>query len=292
MRFLHCSDVHMTADYARLPLYPLGWRRWIAMIEQVAGRRRAFAHAPETFATIARDSLRPDVDHLIVSGDLTQYALEPEFVLAREALGALARDPGRCTVVPGNHDVFTPGSQRSGRFARHFAPLLHSDLPEHQREGAFPFVRRVGEEAAVVGLLSARVPPVPGLAYGRVGPAQLEGLAAVVKDPRLEGRALLVVVHHAPFTARGRADTLTHGLRDAEALLALLPGPRFALLHGHIHRRYHHPATATRPHVFGAGSSTQAGREGYWLIETRAGQVVGGRPCAPGQAPVPVPLHA
>ena len=91
MRFLHCSDVHMTADYARLPLYPLGWRRWLAMLEQLAGRRKAFAHAPQTFATIARDSLQPGVDHLIVSGDLTQYALEPEFVLAREALGALAQ---------------------------------------------------------------------------------------------------------------------------------------------------------------------------------------------------------
>jgi len=293
MRFLHCSDVHMTADYASLPLRPLGWRRWIAMFEQWGGRRKAFAHAPETFATIARESLRPGVDHLIVSGDLTQYALEPEFLLARQALGALAEDPRRCTVVPGNHDVFTPGSHRTGRFARHFGQLLDSDLPEHRREGAFPFVRLVGTEAAVVGLSSARVPPMPGIAHGSVGPAQLEGLAAVVKDPRLAGRALLVVVHHAPFTAKGRADHRFHGLKDAQALLALLPGPRFAVLHGHIHRRYHHPATGERPHVFSAGSSTQAGREGYWLIEVKDGLVVGGHQRVPGEeTPEPAALHA
>ena len=53
----------------------------------------------------------------------------------------------------------------------------------------------------------------------------------------------------------------------------LVRGERFAVLHGHIHRRYHHPATADRPHVFGAGSSTMAGREGYWLIDTAGGRI-------------------
>jgi hypothetical protein len=56
-----------------------------------------------------------------------------------------------------------------------------------------------------------------------------------------------------------------------------LPGPRFAVLHGHIHRRYHHPATAKRPHIFGAGSSTQHGREGCWLIDVAAGQISAAR---------------
>jgi 3',5'-cyclic AMP phosphodiesterase CpdA len=285
MRFLHCSDVHITADYFSLPLRKLGWRRWLALAElSVGGRSKAYARAPETLATIARDADQLGADHFILSGDITAYALEPEFQVVRESLGTLAEDPRRCTIIPGNHDVFTPGSHRVGRFARHFGHLLESDLPEHRREGPFPFVRLVGEEAAVVGLLSARVPFVPGLAHGFIGPAQLDGLTALVKDPRLAGRALLVVVHHAPLTHQGRADRYFHGLRDAQALFQLLPGPRYAVLHGHIHQRYHHPATAERPHVFGAGSSTQAGREGYWLIEVKAGQVVGGQKHVPGGA--------
>jgi hypothetical protein len=56
------------------------------------------------------------------------------------------------------------------------------------------------------------------------------------------------------------------------------------VLHGHIHHRYHHPATAERPHVFSAGSSTQRGREGYWVIEVKDGQVVGGQKHVPGGA--------
>jgi hypothetical protein len=38
------------------------------------------------------------------------------------------------------------------------------------------------------------------------------------------------------------------------------------VLHGHIHRRYH-LRTAEGPVLFGAGSATQAGREGIWVYE-------------------------
>ncbi|QSQ10708.1 metallophosphoesterase family protein [Myxococcus landrumensis] len=277
MRFIHCSDVHITDDYFALPLRRLGWRRWVALVElTVGGRAKRYARARHALSSIARDVERHAADHFILSGDLTAYALDSEFRGAREALGSLAEDPRRCTIIPGNHDVFTPGSHQKGRFASHFGHLLHSDLPEYRGEGAFPFVRLLGAEAAVVGLLSARVPFTPGLSYGVIGDAQLGALSALLKDPRLEGRAVLVVVHHAPLTRQGHADHWHHGLRDAQALLRLLPGPRHAVLHGHIHQRYHHPATADRPHIFGAGSSTEEGREGYWLIEVSQGRVIGG----------------
>ncbi|WP_224370163.1 metallophosphoesterase family protein [Hyalangium versicolor] len=277
MRFVHCSDVHITADYFAQPFFRLGWRRWLAFAElTVGGRARAYRRAPETLATIAREAREKNADHFILSGDLTAYALDSEFEGARAALGELVEDRSRCTVIPGNHDVYTPGSHRSRRFERYFGHLLESDLPEHCREDAFPVVRLVGKEAAVVGLKSARVPPVPGIAQGFIGPAQLEGLAAIVKDPRVAGRAVLAVVHHAPLTHHGKADGWFHGLKDAEALCRLLPGPRHAVLHGHIHHRYHHVATDARPHIFGAGSSTQEGREGYWVIEASEGRITGG----------------
>ena len=282
MRFLHCSDVHITADYRALPLRRLGWRRWLALPELLAGgRARAYDAAAHTLSAIAQSMPAQGARHLILSGDLTSCALDSEFQGAREALGALAEDRDRCTIIPGNHDVYTPGSVRHRRFERHFGHLLESDLPEHQREGAFPFVRKVGADAAIVGLCSARVPPLPGISRGRIGTAQLDGLAAVVSDARLAGRALLVVVHHAPLKPEGTAATGPWGLSDGHALCELLRGPRYAVLHGHIHRRFHHPATAERPHLFGAGSSTQAGQEGYWLIDVAKGQVTGGTLQAP-----------
>lgn len=92
----------------------------------------------------------------------------------------------------------------------------------------------------------------------------------------MTGRAVLVAVHHAPFKENGKPDKPMHGLREAERLLTMLAGPRFAVLHGHIHHRYYHPPSATQPHIFGAGPSTERDHEGYWLIETKGGQVLGG----------------
>src|SRR5271165_914385 len=114
MRFLHCSDVHITDNYGSRQLLRLGWRRWVAMAElQLGGRARRFAHAEETLRKIARDAETHAVDHLIVSGDLTAYSMPDEFVRARAALAPWVEAPERASVIPGNHDRYTPGSLRS-----------------------------------------------------------------------------------------------------------------------------------------------------------------------------------
>ena len=276
MRFLHCSDIHVTQDYASAPFLKLGWRRWLAMLEvTVGGRGNAYRDAKQTLRQIASEVGLHAAEALLISGDLTGYATIGEFEEAREALGRVADSSATCAVIPGNHDCFTPNAERTQRFERYFGHLLGSDLPEYQREGPYPFVHLKGDEAAVVGLRSARV-QLPGLASGTIGEAQLAGLAALLADPRMSGRAVLVMVHHGPLDARGRPDSAMHGLTDGAALLTLLPGPRFAVLHGHIHERYHHVATAARPHMFCAGSSTQRGHEGYWVIDVAGGVITKG----------------
>ncbi len=64
-----------------------------------------------------------------------------------------------------------------------------------------------------------------------------------------------------------------HGLADAGDRLRVVRGPKRAILAGHIHQRYWVEATATRPHIFCAGSSTCAGEEGYWLIDVEDGHL-------------------
>jgi 3',5'-cyclic AMP phosphodiesterase CpdA len=282
MRFLHISDVHVTADYRKVPLRRLEWRRLPALYKVACGGRgKDWRDAPAVLAQIARDFRARGAHHLIVSGDLTGYGLMEEFEAAREALGPLADDSAACTAIPGNHDAYTPSAVSERGFERCFGHLLRSDLPEYCREGAYPFVRLLGDEVAVVGTLSARV-LVPGVSFGWVGRPQLEGLRALLEDPRVARRAVLVVVHHAPLTAKGKRDFAYHRLVDGRALLDVVRGPARAVLHGHIHRRYHHEATATRPHLFGAGSSTQLGREGYWLIDVEGGRI-SGRMLRPGE---------
>ena len=286
IRVAHFSDVHVQVDYRREPWRPLGWRRWAALVEMFALRRQArYVHAEATLQRLSSEAIRHRADHVVLSGDLTAMALDEEFSRARAALSAVATDPTRFSVIPGNHDVYAPDAVRAQRFARHFGAFLHSDLPAFRREGPYPFVHLVGSEVAVVGLCSARVPLFPGAAVGWIGKPQLQGLAALLQAPELQGRFVFVTVHHAPLARSGRPDTPTHGLVDARALMALLPGDGYAVLFGHIHQRYHHPATATRPHLFGAGSSTSLGHEGYWLYEIEGGALKAAHRLALGEDP-------
>jgi len=264
-------------DYAATPWLELGWRRWFGLLQlNFGGRAADYRDAAHGARNMGHEVARHGADHLLVSGDVSTYATDTEFRSVREALGASADSRQRCSVVPGNHDYFTPNAARSRRFERHFAHLLESDLPEYQREGPYPFVHLKGDAVAVVGLQSPRIMPFPGFSFGRIGAAQLSALDDLLADPRMQHRAVLVMVHHAPLDPRGRKDVpmrVIRGLHDADALLSRLKGPRFAVLHGHRHQRYHHEATATRPHLFCAGSSTQRGNEGYWVIDVHDGVI-------------------
>ncbi len=126
---------------------------------------------------------------------------------------------------------------------------------------------------AIVGLNSGRLPPAPGIARGWVGQAQLDGLGRLLADPRVAERFVFVAVHHAPLLGNGRPDSPTHRLADYRELLALMPPHRSAVLFGHEHDRYHLEPGPQRPHLFCAGSSTQKGDEGYWLIEVKDRQI-------------------
>jgi 3',5'-cyclic AMP phosphodiesterase CpdA len=270
VKILHFSDIHIQVDN-KTPLWRMGWRRAMHQFEfSFLGRARKFERARQTVQRIIADAERLDVDHAVLSGDLTALGMPEEFRLAREALGSLATN-GRLTIVPGNHDRLSWRDLRA--FEEHFGDLCTSDLPEYQRPGPFPAVRLIGSDLAVVGLDSSRLPPFVGLVYGKVHGEQFDSLKAILADPRMAGRAILVVVHHAPRTRDGGKDLWTQRLFDDEKLLALLPGPRHALLFGHVHDRFWHRATEKTPHLFGAGSSTQAGMTGYWLIETNEGVV-------------------
>jgi hypothetical protein len=174
--------------------------------------------------------------------------------------------------VPGNHDCYARNSY--ALFAKYFGGLLQSDMPEYTREGPFPLVRLLGEEAAIIALKSARVPAFPGASFGYLGKAQWAGLEEVLEDSRLRGRWVGILLHHAPLNSKGNPDKPHHAFFGAKRLLRRLASPQYALMHGHIHRRYMHAASPHRPVTFCAGSSTWRGREGYWLLEIKNGRLL------------------
>jgi 3',5'-cyclic AMP phosphodiesterase CpdA len=237
MRIAHLSDLHVLA----LDGVPLGRlltnKRLTGWANLLAGRGRH--HRVEVARALARDLGAAGADHVAVTGDLSNLALEGELEAARRLLDdELGLAPDAVTVVPGNHDRYTRGSLRDGRFERVFASHLRSDLelPCALGAGPYPVVRLRGP-VAIIGLATG-VPRPPFVAAGEVGEAQLRALEWVLGRDEVRARLPVVLAHHPVAEARSRLGLVFEGLRDAAELRAVLQRREAGLvLHGHLHRR-------------------------------------------------------
>jgi 3',5'-cyclic AMP phosphodiesterase CpdA len=247
MRIAHFSDLHLL-ELAGVP----PWRFLNKRLTGWANIRlkRGSIHRSQYVRAVAREVTRLGVDHVVITGDLTNLALESEFALCREVLekelGVSAAD---VTIVPGNHDVYTRGAHLTRRFERALAPYLVSDLPELAVDtpgGRFPVVKLRGP-AAIVGLSSA-VPRLPLVAAGELGRMQREALQRVLEHPEVARRTAVIAIHHPPVHDWPRHKVYLEGLRDAAELLAQLRAlPRGLILHGHLHRRVQRVLTGPGP---------------------------------------------
>jgi 3',5'-cyclic AMP phosphodiesterase CpdA len=218
----HLSDPHLPP----LPtpkLRDLAGKRALGYLNWTRNRHKY--HRREVLDALVSDMQAQDPDHIAVTGDLVNLALEAEFAPARawlESVGA----PDRVTVIPGNHDAYVRVTQH--RFAdvlRHY--LDGDDVP---RAGApFPYLRRRGPLALIS--VSSAVPTAPLMATGRLGRAQLDALERVLAQLSAEQAFRVLLIHH-PLRSNSRVKRLT----DSPKLRALLRQYGVELiLHGHDH---------------------------------------------------------
>jgi 3',5'-cyclic AMP phosphodiesterase CpdA len=235
MKIAHFSDLHLLS-LDNVPAYRFLNKRLTGWVN--LRLKRGHVHRAAYVRAIAQEIARIGVDHVVVTGDLTNLALEPEFELARDVLERdLGFDPSRVTIVPGNHDAYTRGAHRTGRFERYFGRWLQSDMPDLASSGSvFPSVKIRGDVAIVA--LSSAVPRAPLVAAGELGPSQLSALQRILAHEEVARRQVIIAIHHPPVHRYSRLKTHLEGLRDAPALLALLENvARGLVLHGHLHRR-------------------------------------------------------
>ncbi len=243
MRLAHLSDVHV------LDLEGVHWTRFVNKrltgLANLVGHRRN-AH-PQALLEAAVAELASDttIDHIVITGDLSNLALESEFKRARDILAPLSP---RLSVIPGNHDVYTRGAEKNRRFETFFGDWMWPSEPHH-----YPWVKDLpsphSRGLTLLGFSSA-VARLPFLATGHVSDAQLARLADL--PPSHHHRVALV---HHNLHARGFRKDKMHGLTNRDAFLdALARANVKLLLHGHTH-------VAQRSHirgveVIGSGSST------------------------------------
>lgn len=231
------------------------------------GRGRHFAEAARKALELVEldEELGPDM--VLCTGDLTALATHKEFEAARELLEPLVEDP-RFVVTPGNHDAYTRPTVREGRFRQYFEEGTRTDLPEFRTDGLWPVVRLPDDDVAIIAVNSARNNLLPWRASGRIPDRQVEAVEAALADPRLAGRFVFLMTHHAPCKPDGSPDSKEHGLRNLDEFLdAASSIERGAFLCGHVHSVFRQEIEGFAGEVFCAGSATFEGREGVWLFD-------------------------
>ncbi len=254
MRIAHLSDLHLLSLEGAVP-YRLFNKRITGYLNLRFHRRSI--HKSSLVKAAARAIKRLGVDQVVVTGDVSNLALEKEFELVGAFLAEdLGLPPRQVSLVPGNHDAYTAGAHRSRRFARTFAAYLESDLPDLTPAGeVFPYVHLRGP-VAIIGLSTA-LPRLPLVASGAIGRVQLAALARILAHPAVRERTPVILQHHPIHNPPSSAKRVLEGLGDADDEAELLGQlPRGLVLHGHLHRRIHRKLATKRGHLDAVGATS------------------------------------
>jgi 3',5'-cyclic AMP phosphodiesterase CpdA len=252
-RLAHVTDPHFRSFTGARASDFLG-KRAVGVLNIVVNRRRK--HKMELLVGLSADLAARQVDHLALTGDLSNVSLTSEWDEARrwiDGYGASAED---VTVIPGNHDAYVEEVVEAGTFERLFAPFQTAELRPGRE--TYPFAR-LRDGVALVGVNSCVATGDLG-AWGEIGGAQLGRLEALLGAPELAGRTRVVLIHHPPVLVRPGEH---RNLRDRAALAQVLARTGAELvLHGHDHADERTtlagPGGAAIP-VVGAGSASYSG---------------------------------
>ena len=217
----HLSDPHLPP----LPsprLSELLGKRALGYLNWTRNRHRY--HRRDVLDVLMSDLQAQVPDHIAVTGDLVNLALEAEFAPAKAWLQSVG-SPQRVTVVPGNHDAYVRAT--ADRFTDEWQDFLAGD--DAPGSVAFPALRRRGPLALIC--VSSAVPTPPLMATGWLGRDQMDALDRLLATLAPESAFRILLIHH-PL----RSDAPAKRLTDAPDLLSVLKRHGVELvLHGHDH---------------------------------------------------------
>jgi 3',5'-cyclic AMP phosphodiesterase CpdA len=252
-RLAHVTDPHFRG-FAGVSWSDFVGKRVVGAVNLVVNRTRK--HKMALLEALREDLRAQAVDHLALTGDLSNISIEAEWRSALRWLAALGAPSEAVTVIPGNHDTYVQQVVDSGVFERLFARYQTRDV-EASGE-SYPFVRVRGD-VALVAVTSCVATGDLG-AWGEMGAAQLTRLERTLAAPALAGKTRVLLIHHPPVAIKPGEQ---RNLRDRAALADVLARAGAELvLHGHDHDDER--ATLTGPGgakipVVGAGSASYAG---------------------------------
>lgn len=225
-RLAHISDVHL-GPLPEVSYRELASKRVVGYVNWQRNRRK-FLH-DGVIGAILTDIKASATDHLAVTGDLVNLALDAEVELARLWLEALG--PGAdVSVVPGNHDAYVPGA--FDKACRAWQPYMSSDGQSGpvNRE-SFPYLRVRGN-VALIGVTSSRA-TAPFMATGFFRAGQAQRLTKILTDTGKQGLFRIVMIHHPPVRDAVPTHKRLFGIGRFQRVIRRAGAE--LVLHGHSH---------------------------------------------------------
>ncbi|RCL01106.1 MAG: putative phosphohydrolase [Candidatus Tokpelaia sp. JSC188] len=222
-RFIHISDIHLA------PLPHLSWRqlmskRMIAYLNWKLNRKNEMEK--NVFDILVQDFLEMPPDHIGISGDIVNLALDAEFIIARKRLSELGNSDN-ISLVFGNHDVYVPGAFIKACQA--FSPWIIGETKT--KNTFFPYMRVRGP-LAIIGVSSAIVTP-PFFSAGYLNRQQAKDLGFLLQQAEKRDLFRVVMIHHPPiYHATGWSKRLW-GIRHFQQFILTYGAD--LILHGHTH---------------------------------------------------------
>lgn len=227
----HLSDVHL-GPLPKVALRDLMSKRLTGYLNWQGNR--AGALNPVTLTRVTEAVAEAQPDHIAVTGDLTNLALDAELSAAATWLETLG-DPSNVSVVPGNHDAYVRSA--IDRVLTAWAPWMTGDNGTAPATNAgFPYLR-VREPVAIIGVSSAVATPV-FMASGRFGATQSNRLAQLLDETGQAGLFRVVLIHHPPVRNATRTSKRLYGIGRFQKTIARHGAE--LILHGHTHRPQRH----------------------------------------------------
>lgn len=225
-RLAHISDVHL-GPLPDVSYRDLASKRVVGYVNWQRNRRR-FMH-DAVIDTIVADLKVGNPDHLAVTGDLVNLALDGEIEMAKLWLETLG-SPDDVSVVPGNHDAYVPGA--FDKVCRSWAAWMSGDgVNTPVDRNAFPYLRIRGN-VALIGVTTARA-TAPFMANGFFLEGQAERLGKLLEETGRQGLFRAIMIHHPPVRGAVSQHKRLYGIGRFHKIT----GSHGAelVLHGHSH---------------------------------------------------------
>jgi len=225
----HLSDVHL-APLPHAPLKELLGKRISGFLSWQYNRQKM--HSRTIADLLARDIIETKPDHVAITGDMVNIALENEFIQAHAWLQEFGENDW-ISVVPGNHDAYVPmpNEKGIGTWHSYMTSNIQNDNHTNCFAGSFPFVR-LHDDIAIIGVSTA-IPTAPFVAGGRIGADQLAALEKILQDLGKKNLCRIIMIHHPPLPGQNK---WRKALWDAAEFTDILKRQGAELvLHGHNH---------------------------------------------------------